>query len=262
MQLVEYTVSGGIGSITLNRPEKRNALSPELIGDIRAAFVRAERDDQVRIVVLKAAGESFCAGADLEYLQKLQQFTYAENLEDSARLKDLFWQIYTHPKVVIAQVQGHALAGGCGLVTVCDFCFASSDARFGYTEVKIGFVPALVMSFLLRRIGEGRARQLLLTGTLIDAKEAYTIGLINCVCEKKMLAKDVQGFAEAMIRANSSQAMKTTKQLIVQAQSLIPEEALSMAAEANAKARGSTDFRRGIAAFLNKEKMDWSKVKG
>ncbi|HEY4655331.1 MAG TPA: enoyl-CoA hydratase-related protein, partial [Cyclobacteriaceae bacterium] len=125
MQLVEYTVNGGIGSITMNRPEKRNALSPELIGDIRAAFVRAERDDQVRIVVLKAAGESFCAGADLEYLQKLQQFTYAENLEDSARLKDLFWQIYTHPKVVIAQVQGHALAGGCGLVTVCDFCFAS-----------------------------------------------------------------------------------------------------------------------------------------
>lgn len=257
MELVQYAVNGNVCTITMNRPQKRNALNPELIGALKEAFTRAETDDLAKVIVLNADGETFCAGADLEYLQRLQQFTYEENLADSNSLRNLFWQIYTHPKVVIAQVHGHALAGGCGLVTVCDFCFASVDARFGYTEVKIGFVPALVMSFLVRRIGEGRARQLLLTGTLIDAKEAYRLGLINCVCDKKMLEQDTQSFAESIIRANSSQAMKTTKQLLADVQSLPLEDALALAAETNARARETADCRRGISAFLKKEKIDW-----
>lgn len=257
MELVQYAVNGNVCTITMNRPQKRNALNPELIGALKEAFTRAETDDLAKVIVLNADGETFCAGADLEYLQRLQQFTYEENLADSNSLRNLFWQIYTHPKVVIAQVHGHALAGGCGLVTVCDFCFASVDARFGYTEVKIGFVPALVMSFLVRRIGEGRARQLLLTGTLIDAKEAYRLGLINCVCDKKMLEQDTQSFAESIIRANSSQAMKATKQLLADVQSLPLEDALALAAETNARARETADCRRGISAFLKKEKIDW-----
>ncbi|HLT71312.1 MAG TPA: enoyl-CoA hydratase-related protein [Cyclobacteriaceae bacterium] len=257
MELVQYAVKGNVCTITMNRPEKRNALDPELIGALKEAFSRAESDDQAKVIVLNANGEAFCAGADLEYLQRLQQFTYEENLADSNELKNLFRQIYTHPKVVIAQVQGHALAGGCGLVSVCDFCFASVDARFGYTEVKIGFVPALVMWFLVRRIGEGRARQLLLTGTPIDAKEAYGLGLINCVCDKKMLEQDTLSFARSIIRANSSQAMKTTKKLLANMQSLTMEDALTLAAETNARARDTADCRRGISAFLNKEKIDW-----
>lgn len=257
MELVQYAVDGSVCTITMNRPEKRNALNPELIGALKTALAQAETDDQAKVIILNAAGEAFCAGADLEYLQKLQQFTYEENLADSNQLRSLFWQIYTHPKVVIAQVQGPALAGGCGLATVCDFCFAAADARFGYTEVKIGFVPALVMAFLTRRIGEGRARQLLLTGTLIDAREAYRLGLVNCVCENKMLVRDTQSFAGSLIRANSAEAMKTTKQLLAKMQSLPLEDALTLAADANARARDTADCRRGIAAFLKKEKIDW-----
>lgn len=258
MELVQYAVNGNVCTITMNRPEKRNALNPALVDALKEAFTRAENDEQAKAIILNGGGGTFCAGADLEYLQALQQYTYDENLADSNHLKSLLWQIYSHSKIVIAQVEGHALAGGCGLVTVCDFCFAAVDAMFGYTEVKIGFVPALVMPFLLRRIGEGRARQLLLTGTLIDAREAYRMGLINCVCDKQTLLAETTSFAGSMIRANSAEAMKTTKQLLANTQSLTLQEALTLAAETNARARDTADCRRGIAAFLKKEKIDWN----
>ncbi|HEX7015080.1 MAG TPA: enoyl-CoA hydratase-related protein [Cyclobacteriaceae bacterium] len=259
MELVRYTLERNVCTITMNRPDKRNALNPELVAALRDAFTRAESDTHVKVIVLAAEGDAFCAGADLAYLQRMQSFSYEENLNDSTQLRNLFWQIYSHPKVVIARVQGPALAGGCGLVTVCDFSFATANARFGYTEVKIGFVPAIVMSFLVRKIGEGRARQLLLAGTVIDAKEAYRMGLINCVSEKNMLSPDVESFAASLIQANSFEAMKTTKQLLAQMQSLSLEAALDLAAAANARARETDDCRRGIAAFLNKEKIDWNK---
>ncbi len=259
MELVRYTLERNVCTITMNRPDKRNALNPELVAALRDAFTRAESDTHVKVIVLAAEGDAFCAGADLAYLQRMQSFSYEENLNDSTQLRNLFWQIYSHPKVVIARVQGPALAGGCGLVTVCDFSFATANARFGYTEVKIGFLPAIVMSFLVRKIGEGRARQLLLAGTVIDAKEAYRMGLINCVSEKNMLSPDVESFAASLIQANSFEAMKTTKQLLAQMQSLSLEAALDLAAAANARARETDDCRRGIAAFLNKEKIDWNK---
>lgn len=258
MELVRYTLRHNVCTITMNRPDKRNALNPELIAALRDAFARAEADDQAKVIVLVAEGEAFCAGADLAYLQRMQAFSYEENLNDSMQLRDLFWQIFTHSKVVVAQVQGPALAGGCGLVTVCDFSFAAGSARFGYTEVKIGFVPALVMSFLVRKIGEGRARQLLLTGTVIDAREAYRMGLINCVSEKSMLSQDVGAFATSLIQANSFEAMKTTKKLLAQMQSLTLEASLALATQANARARETADCKRGISAFLNKEKIDWT----
>ncbi len=147
MDIVLYEVKERIGYLTLNRPEKRNALNFELVAALKEAFTRAENDPGVKVVVLRANGEAFCAGADLAYLQQLQQFSFEENLADSNHLKDLFLMIYQLKKVVIAQVQGHALAGGCGLATVCDFVFAVPEAKFGYTEVKIGFIPALVLVF-------------------------------------------------------------------------------------------------------------------
>ncbi|HQQ98708.1 MAG TPA: enoyl-CoA hydratase/isomerase family protein, partial [Cyclobacteriaceae bacterium] len=164
MAVVDYEVADRIGTITLNRPEKRNALSPELIQSLHEMFLRAEQDDRCKVIVLRAEGEAFCSGADLGYLQQLQQFTFDENLEDSRRLRDLLLLMYRLKKVIIAEVQGSAIAGGCGLMTVCDFAFTIPDAKFGYTEVRIGFVPALVSVFLIRKIGEARARQLLLTG--------------------------------------------------------------------------------------------------
>ena len=255
--MVEYSVKDRSGIITLNRPEKRNALSHELVSEIKEAFIRAEKDEKVKVIILKATGEAFCAGADLTYLQQLQNFSYEENLQDSNHLKELFLKIYTHPKMVIAQVQGHALAGGCGLATVCDFAYAVPLAKFGYTEVKIGFIPAIVTVFLLRKIGEARSKELLLGGELLTAEQAVHFGLINKVVPPEKLEAEVWEMAQKLVEGNSGQSMKLTKQMIAKVQSESLIEALNYAAEMNARARGTDDCKRGIAAFLNKEKLKW-----
>lgn len=257
MRYILYSVKDRVAFITLNRPEKRNALSHELVTELKEAFEKAESDDEVKVVVLNAAGEAFSAGADLAYLQQLQNFSFEQNVSDSLHLKDLFVMIYEFRKVVIAQVEGHALAGGCGLATVCDFVFAVPDAKFGYTEVKIGFIPAIVMVFLLRKIGEGRAKSLLLTGSLMSAQDAAAIGLINAVVEKKKIAEEVHRFAHELVYTNSATSMSLTKQMIGKVQSLQLDEALTFAAEMNAKARATEDCKRGIQAFLGKEKIRW-----
>jgi methylglutaconyl-CoA hydratase len=257
METVEYDVRDRVGFITLNRPEKRNALNEDLIKGLSSAFTRASKDDAVKLVVLRANGETFCSGADLAYLQQLQNFSFDDNLADSTRLKDLFLQIYTLNKVVIAQVEGHAIAGGCGLATVCDFIFAAPEAKFGYTEVKIGFIPAIVMVFLIRKIGDQRARQLLLSGNLISAEEAASLGLVTQVSRKQTIKDEVLDFAKKLIKSNSTQAMMSTKRMMAEVQSLPLDEALRYAARMNADARGSTDCKRGIAGFLNKEIVEW-----
>lgn len=257
MSMVEYTVKERIGRITLNRPDKRNALNPEMVDGLKQAFDRAAKDDQVKVIVLNAMGEAFCAGADLAYLQQLQTFSFDENLADSNQLKELFLNIYTHPKVVIAQVQGHALAGGCGLASICDWVFAVPEAKFGYTEVRIGFIPALVSVFLLRKMGEGAARELLLGGELISADRAQAIGLINRVVSADKLEAEVNDFASRLIASNSADSMKLTKKLIAEVQGMTLTQALQHAAESNAHARGTHDCKRGIEAFLNKEKIIW-----
>lgn len=257
MKYIQYEVSDRIGYITLNRPDKRNALSYELVAELKAAFDKAENEEQVKVIVLRANGEAFCAGADLGYLQKLQQFSYEENVADSNHLKELFQKIYTLNKVVIAQIQGHALAGGCGLATVCDFSFAVPEAKFGYTEVKIGFIPAIVMVFLLRRIGEAKSKQLLLSGELMLAEEAQQMGLLNFITAPEKLESDVRHFASRLITSNSAQSMSITKQMIATVQSMSLDQALEYASDMNAKARASDDCQRGIAAFLNKEKIIW-----
>lgn len=257
MNLVLYTVKDRVGYITLNRPEKRNALSQELVSDLLTAFDQAENDESVKVIVLKANGEAFCAGADLAYLQQLQNFSFEQNLDDSRHLKNLFLKIYQLRKVVIAQVQGYALAGGCGLATVCDFSFAVPEAKFGYTEVKIGFIPALVSVFLIRKVGEHKAKQLLLTGEVIKADEALNRGLINRVVKAEELDQTVFEFAIELIQSNSGKSMQLTKQLIGEIQSLTLEESLEYAANLNAASRATDDCKVGIAAFLNKQKLKW-----
>jgi methylglutaconyl-CoA hydratase len=257
MSLVIYTVQDRVGYIALNRPEKRNALSGDMVTELKAAFARAEEDETVKVIVLKANGEAFCAGADLAYLQQLQQFSLEENLLDSNHLKELFQQIYQLKKVVIAHVQGHALAGGCGLATICDFVFSTPEAKFGYTEVKIGFIPALVSVFLIRKIGEQKAKQLLLSGDLMQGEEAIRMGLVNYLFAKEELEQRVNSFAQFLIKNNSGQSMALTKQMIGEVQSMPLSEALAHAVEQNALARGSADCKKGIAAFLNKEEIGW-----
>ncbi|MDH4092715.1 MAG: enoyl-CoA hydratase-related protein [Cyclobacteriaceae bacterium] len=257
MKYIEFSVKERIGFIILNRPEKRNALNFEMISELKTAFSVLEKDSQVSAIILSARGQAFCAGADLTYLQELQQFSYEENLADSNHLKELLLQIYTLKKVVIAQVQGHALAGGCGLVSVCDFAFSVPDAKFGYTEVKIGFIPAIVLVFLLRKIGEGKVKQLLLSGELVSAAEAHQLGIVNSIIQAENLSSEVTAFAHKLCLTNSAYAMMVTKQMIAQVQSMPLETALSFAAEMNAKTRESDDCRRGVGAFLRKEKLVW-----
>lgn len=257
MSVVIYSVKDRIGYITLNRPDKRNALNRELVSELMEAFSKAEVDPHVKVVVLKANGEAFCAGADLAYLQQLQNFSFEENLADSNHLKDLFLKIYSLKKVVIAQVQGHALAGGCGLTTVCDFAFAVPEAKFGYTEVKIGFIPALVAVFLVRKISEQKARHLLLTGEIIKANEALNRGLITAVVERNDLESTVYQFAQTLINSNSEQSMQLTKQLIQDVHTLPLKEALDLAATMNSHARATEDCKKGISAFRNKQELRW-----
>jgi methylglutaconyl-CoA hydratase len=257
MNFVTYHTENRIGYITLNRPEKRNALSHELVSELKACFAKAEQDELAKIIVLKANGEAFCAGADLGYLQKLQSFSFEENVADSNHLKELLLQIYLLKKVVIAQVQGHALAGGCGLATICDFVFAAPEAKFGYTEVKIGFIPALVSVFLIKKIGEQKAKHLLLSGELVQGQSAVEMGLVNLLVSKNELERSVEAFALKMIHNNSGQSMELTKRLIADVQSMKLETALDHAAHQNAKARATEDCKKGIAAFLNKQELSW-----
>ncbi|GMQ30364.1 enoyl-CoA hydratase/isomerase family protein [Algoriphagus confluentis] len=256
-KLVLAEVKDRIGWVTLNRPEKRNAMSPELIASLSGVLDEFAANTEVKVVVLKAEGKAFCAGADLDYIRQLQNFNYKQNLEDSQKLLELFSNIYEYPKPVIAQVQGHALAGGCGLVTVCDFAFSAPESLFGYTEVKIGFIPALVSVFLAEQIGQAKATELLLSGELISAQKAAELGLISQVVLEDSLGKFTEDFAQKLIESNSGLAMKETKRLLRSLGKKQRDEALNAAAEANAKARASEDCVQGIAAFLSKTKPNW-----
>ncbi len=257
MDFVRYEVNNRVATITLDRPDKRNALSGEMVTELKTAFGQASEDENVKVIVLAAEGDAFCAGADLAYLQQLQSNTYEENLADSSHLMELFKMIYEHKHVVIARIQGHAIAGGCGLATVCDFSFTVPEAKFGYTEVRIGFIPAIVKVFLLRKLGEGKAKQLLLSGDLIDAGEAQDMGLINWVVSADELDDKVTAFAQKLVTKNSGQSMSLTKAMIAEVQSMNVEDGLRYAAEQNARARGTEDCQKGIASFLNKEKPQW-----
>jgi len=257
MDLVHYKVNNRVAYITLNRPEKRNALNSEVVILLKESFHNAISDDLVKAIVLKANGEVFSAGADLAYLQQLQTNSYEDNVADSTSLKDLFYAVYTSPKVVVAQVEGHAIAGGCGLVSVCDIVFSVPEAKFGYTEVKIGFIPALVACFLIRKTGEARTKELLLSGDLINAKTASDYGLINFISERTAIAEEVNQYAEKLVSKTSGESVSLTKRLINLAQNSTLEESLEQAVQFNATARASQDCKRGIAAFLNKEKLDW-----
>lgn len=254
---IECHVAERIGYITLNRPEKRNAFNYELVAELKSAFQLLYNDIHCKIIVLRARGEVFSAGADLGYLKSLQSNTFEDNLADSNHLMELYELIYHGPKVSISLIEGHAIAGGCGLATLTDFSFAVPAARFGYTEVRIGFIPAIVMVFLARKIGEGKARELLLTGDLMSAEEALRYGLINFVVNADEIAGAVHQFAIKLIENCSAESLATTKKMLARVQDLPYEQALRYAAEQNAHARGTADCQRGIAAFLNKEKMQW-----
>lgn len=254
---LEYEVKERVVYITLNRPEKRNAFNATLVKELGHSFAAAEKAADARVIVLRAKGKAFCAGADLAYIQDLSGFTFEENLEDSQSLMRLFIQMYKLKKPIIAQVQGPALAGGCGLATVCDIIIASENATFGYPEARIGFVAALVMIFLVRRTGEGRARDLLLTGKTISAREAHSMGLINHVTSPEGLDSKIQEYCLQLTTDVSGSSLAITKEILAKVQGIDLQNALDFAARMNAATRMTEDCKRGINAFLNKEKVNW-----
>ena len=257
LQYANLKIEQRVAYITINRPDKRNALNAEVVQNLKDLFKLAESSDEAKVIVLKANGDAFCAGADLSYLKELQSNTFEENIADSNHLKELFEQIYTNKKVVIAQVEGHAIAGGGGLATVCDFVFSIPEAKFGFTEVRIGFVPAIISVFILRKIGEMRTKELLLTGELVTANKAKALNLINYIYDKDSIEDEVQEFAEKLIRNCSGDSLSLTKELLANVGAMDYKEGLNYASNMNANARSTKDCVSGISAFLDKEQISW-----
>ena len=258
MQYTTLTLDydGPLALVTLNRPDKRNAISYELIDELLRALGEIEQA-AAQIVILTGAGKAFCSGMDLDNLRAITGRTEAENLADSAAMARLFRTLYEFPKMTIAAVNGAAIAGGCGLATLCDFTVASAEAKFGYTEVRIGFVPAIVSAFLLRQVGEKDARDLLLTGRIISAEEALRIGLANEVVAPERLLERARELAASLL-SNSPASLLATKRLLrgYAAESLDRE--IAAAIEENARIRRTADFSEGISSFLEKRNPRWT----
>lgn len=248
---VLYQVDGAIGRITLNRPEKRNALNDALIGGLKASLAEADKDDAVRVIVITGAGADFCSGADLSALQKISESSITENLEDAAQLMQLFALIRRVRVPVVAAVRGRALAGGCGLATACDMVLATTSARFGYPEVKIGFVPAMVMAILRRNISEKRAFELIARGAEIGAEEAERIGLINHVYADDAFEKEVENFV-LVFEKTSRSAVMLSKRLLYHMDGMTFDAALQSGVDVNTIARMTEDCQQGVARFLKK----------
>jgi methylglutaconyl-CoA hydratase len=255
-QRLEIEIDGGVGRIWLNRPDKRNALDRVLVEELREAIAMLVGDDSVRSIVLGGRGPAFCAGADLAYLREISGYSVTDNMEDSAALARTLQAIYEAPKPTIARVHGPAIAGGCGLATVCDIIVAGPGASFGYTEVRIGFIPAIVLAFLLRKVPQVQARELVLTGRIIDAREAVARGLVTTLVDgdgEGIPALDAYiATLTAVINRTSASGVSLTKQMLTALDGMPLASALDYASRMNALTRMTPDCQAGIARFLEK----------
>jgi len=247
---------GTLALITLNRPDKRNAISATMIAELLSALDQVASGTE-RVAIITGAGKAFCAGMDLDALKSLATQSPEENLADSRRTAGFFRRLWSFPKPLIAAVNGAALAGGCGIATLCDFTIAASEAKFGYTEVRVGFIPALVSMFLERQVGEKLARDLFLTGRILDATEAKAIGLITKIVPGDQLLLAARELAATLI-ANSPGSIEATKRLLVHASEAEIDRRIELAMAESVAIRSTSDFREGLAAFLEKREPRWS----
>jgi methylglutaconyl-CoA hydratase len=252
-----FQTDGDVATIALTRPEKRNAISVQMIADLMAALEQADTGT-ARVVILTGSGKAFCAGMDLEELQAVARHGLPKHLEDARRVSKMLFRLYSFPKPIIAAVNGAAIAGGCGLATLADITLAVPEAKFGYTEVRIGFLPAMVCVFLKRQIGEKRARDLLLTGRIIEAAEALQLGLVNEVVAGEQLMDRAHEIASRILASNPTSVRETKRMLLASDEKTIRAE-LELAIEASANIRTTEDFREGVTAFLEKRAPQWQK---
>lgn len=253
---IQLAYDGSVATITLNRPEKRNAISFELIDDLLRALNEVANSEAI-VLIVTGAGKAFSSGMDLDNLKSLLGRSPDQNMQDSRTMVQLFRSLYEFPKVTIAAVNGAAIAGGTGLALLCDFTLAVPDAKFGYTEVRIGFVPAIVSTFLLRQIGEKQARDLLLTGRIFGAEEAARMGLVNEIVPADNLMTRARELA-ALLMENSSSSLRATKQLLTDHARPELDLQIDSAVRENAAIRTTADFREGITSFLEKRKPVWT----
>ena len=244
--------------IILNRPEKRNSLDEEMINEIIENVNEFSADKETKSVVITGTGGNFCTGLNLEYLLKITKFDILENKEDSKLYRNLLLSIYNCRKPVIAMVEGYALAGGCGIASACDIIVSASNAQFGYTEVKIGYIPAIVMVFLLKRVSESYAKDLLLTSKFITAQEAYRIGFVNYIIEQPMLESYTENICKTLNKMPMSSIM-LTKEMFRNVSNMSFESALEYAAGMNTITRMTKECKEGLARFLGKDSEEHKK---
>ncbi|MBV6478080.1 MAG: Crotonyl-CoA hydratase [Ignavibacteria bacterium] len=245
----------GTGKILLNRPDKRNSLDEEMIGEITKAISEFETNKDIKCIIITGAGGNFCSGLYLDYLQKISEYNIIENKIDSSKFKNMLLAIYNCPKPVIAMVDGFALAGGCGIASACDMIICSDKSQFGYTEVKIGFIPAIVMVFLLKKVSETHAKELLITSKFITGEEAFRIGLVNQVVPQQELEKYVKKLCDDICKLPGS-SIRLTKEMFRNISSMSFDGSLEYAVDLNAITRMTDECKHGIMNFLSKSKTN------
>jgi len=250
-QKILYAVERGIARITLNRPEKRNALDADLITEVRDALRSSARDENVRVVLITGAGADFCSGADLSGLERSFNAGVLDHMADARNMAELFLEMRHHPRPIVAAVRGRALAGGCGLATACDLIVAAESSKFGYPEVNIGFVPAMVMAILRRSLSEKRAFEMIASGEIIAAQTALDFDLINAVLADETFDIEVEAFV-SKLASKSASAITLSKRLLYHMDGMTYEAAIQAGVETNAIARMTDDMRRGVEKFLKK----------
>lgn len=254
-ETLQFETAGEVATVTLNRPEKRNAISAKMIEELLTALNEIE-SGAARVGIITGAGKAFCAGMDLDGLRAIASQTPEENVEDSRRMAKMFYRIFSFPKPLIAAVNGAAIAGGCGIATLCDFTLAVPEAKFGYTEVKIGFIPALVSVFLRRQVGDKVTRDLLLSGRLIEAEDAQRLGLVSQIVEPESLMEQARSLALDIIAASPT-SIRRTKRLLLRSGEAQLQTEIENAIHENADIRSTEDFKEGLASFLEKRAPKW-----